>query len=89
MFRLLVELQQLCGLLFRLLVELQQLSADVSVAISRFFYDDTVEEFIMSVIQPKLDDVRKIVLTAQAQLTLEASPKDDRSAGCTPSMEVT
>ena len=64
---------------FRLLEALSQLCQEMSQSLSHYFYPDVAEEFICSVIKPRLDEVANIVHTAQGQLTLKAGTKHDRS----------
>ena len=60
--------------------ELRALSDHMTSALSRVFPDDTVEEFVTTLISPKLDDVIKIVGTVHAQVALQARPKQERAA---------
>ena len=60
--------------------ELRALSDHMTSALSRVFPDDTVEEFVTTLISPKLDDVIKIVGTVHAQVALQARPKERAAA---------
>lgn len=63
----------------RLQKKLQQLNERLKTALETVFFPDAVDEWTMVNVHPKLDDMTKLVESAERQIELGALPRDHAS----------
>lgn len=59
----------------RLLSQLEELQTYMKTAMSEVFYPDAVDEWLSTIIKPKIQEVSKVLSTASELLQIGARPK--------------